>query len=294
MSQSDDVINDEDIPEITKNTGGVLTLIYGGTNNDDKLRELTNKLDGKTQVVHGLEGIDVKSVPLGRDPHELTDVRISNGKYICQCMSLPLFLMYEDTANFATANQTMQTYKAGVLKRYRTWLQGILEDYWYDIILADHLGIEIKDVISSPIKVKAIFADINFETRKEVIESDKILVDMEVFNRTDVAKDIDRKDIVARIEQEEADLEKQQEIQQQQAVASVFTQRAEPNSPVTTATKPATAIKQPTTTTKTTSKPAASITEKEKETKDLEIANSRLEAIKAVQKAAEKISDNDN
>lgn len=225
VSQSDDVINDEDIPEITKNTGGVLTLIYGGTNNDDKLRELTNKINGKTQVVHGLEGIDVKSVPLGRDPHELTDVRTANGKYICQCMNLPLFLMYEDTANFATANQTMQVYKAGILKRYRTWLQGILEDYWYDTILADHLGIEAKDVVSAPIKVKAIFQDINFETRKEVIEADKLLVDMEVFNRADVAKDIDRKDIVTRIEQEEADQELQQEQQQQQAVQSVFAQQ---------------------------------------------------------------------
>jgi len=218
VSQSDDVINDEDIPEITKNTGGVLTLIYGGTNNDDKLRELASKLNGKTQVVHGLEGIDVKSVPLGRDPHEITDVRIANGKYICQCMNLPLFLLYEDTANFATANQTMQVYKAGVLKRYRAWLQGILEDYWYDTILADHLGIEVKDVVSAPIKVKAIFQDINFETRKEVIEADKILTDMEVFNRMDVAKDIDRKDIVARIEQEEADQAKQKE----QAVNNAF------------------------------------------------------------------------
>ena len=148
----------------------------------------------------------------------MTDVRTANGKYICQCMNLPLFLMYEDTANFATANQTMQVYKAGILKRYRAWLQGILEDYWYDTILADHLGIEVKDVVSAPIKVKAIFQDINFETRKEVIEADKILTDMEVFNRTDVAKDIDRKDIVARLEQEEADQQKQQE----QAVASAF------------------------------------------------------------------------
>lgn len=218
VSQSDEVINDEDIPEITKNTGGVLTLIYGGTNNDDKLRELSTKLNGKTQVVHGLEGVQIQSVPLGRDPHELIDVRISNGKYICQCMNLPLFLMYEDTANFATANQTMQVYKAGVLKRYRAWLQGILEDYWYDTILADHLGIEVKDVVSAPIKVKAIFQDINFETRKEVIEADKLLVDMEVFNRTDVAKDIDRKDIVARLEQEEAEQDKQKE----QAVNSAF------------------------------------------------------------------------
>ena len=136
-------------------------------------------------------------------------------------MSLPLFLLYEDTANFATANQTMQVYKAGVLKRYRTWLQGILEDYWYDTILADHLGIEVKDVVSAPIKVKAVFADINFETRKEVIEADKMLMDMQVFNERDVAKDIDRPDIVNRLDSEEAQREKQQ----QQDVQNAFQQQ---------------------------------------------------------------------
>jgi hypothetical protein len=210
VSQSDDVINDEDIPEITKNTGGVLNLIYAGTNNDDKIEELTNKLDGKTQVVHGLDGVEIQSVPLGRDPHELTDVRVANGKYICQCMNLPLFLMYEDTANFATANQTMQVYKAGILKRYRVWLQGILEDYWYDPILADHLNIDIKDVISMPIKIKAIFEDINFETRKEIIEGDKQLFDMDIMDRVDVAKDIDRRDLVTKIEAQEADMDEEQ------------------------------------------------------------------------------------
>jgi hypothetical protein len=218
VSQSDDVINDEDIPEITKNTGGVLNLIYAGTNNDDKIEELTNKLDGKTQVVHGLDGVEIQSVSLGRDPHELTDVRVANGKYICQCMNLPLFLLYEDTANFATANQTMQVYKSGVLKRYRVWLQGILEDYWYDPILADHLNIDIKDVISMPIKIKAIFEDINFETRREVIEADEKLVAMDVMDKIDVAKDIDRKDLAAKLESQEAEEAQQRD----QAVDNAF------------------------------------------------------------------------
>jgi hypothetical protein len=211
VSQSDDVINDEDIPEITRNTGGVLTIIKALTNDNNKLKEIRDKINGKTQEVVGAGLIeDVLSVPLGRTPSELTDVRIANGKYICQCMSLPLFLLYEDTANFATANQTMQVYKAGVLKRYRTWLQGILEDYWYDTILADHLGIEVKDVVSAPIKIKAIFADINFETRREVIDADKILFDMDVMERADVAKDIDRPDLVSKIESQEAEMDDQQ------------------------------------------------------------------------------------
>ena len=211
VSQADDVINDEDVPEIVRNTGGVLNIIYAGTNDEGKLKEFAKKIDGKTQVVHGLDGVEVISAPLGRKPADITDVRVADGKYICQCMNLPLFILYEDTANFATANQTMQVYKEGILKRYRTWLQGILEDCWYDTILADHLDIDVKDVISAPIKIKATFSDINFEIRKDVVTTDKMLFDMEVFNRQDVAKDIDRKDVAQRIDEEEATIEKEKE-----------------------------------------------------------------------------------
>jgi hypothetical protein len=218
VSQSDDVINDEDIPEIVRNTGGVLTLIYAGTNNEEKLKELTKKISGKTQTVHGLDGLQLQSVALGRKPTDITEVRVANGKYICQCMSLPLFLMFEDTANFATANQTMQVYKEGVLKRYRAWLQGILEDFWYDTILADHLDIDVKDVILAPIRMKATFDDISFETRETTVETDERLFQMEVFNRQDVAKDIDRKDVAHRIDEEESKMD----VEKQKAVGEVL------------------------------------------------------------------------
>ena len=219
VSQADDVINDEDVPEIVRNTGGVMNLIYGGTNNEEKLKEFQKKVDGKTQVIHGLDGVEVISTPLGRKPTDITEVRTANGKYICQCMNLPLFLMFEDTANFATANQTMQVYKEGILKRYRTWLQGILEDCWYDTILADHLDIDVKDVISAPIKIKATFSDISFETRELKVQTDEKLFNMEVFNRQDVAKDIDRKDVATRLDEEESQLD----VEKQKAVESVLT-----------------------------------------------------------------------
>lgn len=283
VSQSDDVINDEDIPEITKNTGGVLTAILAATNDDGKLREIKEKLNGKTQIVVGQGMIeDIKQVPLGRDPHELTDVRIANGKYICQCMNLPLFLMYEDTANFATANQTMQVYKSGVLKRYRTWLQGILEDYWYDTILADHLGIEVKDVVSAPIKVKAIFPDINFETKKEIIEGDKILVDIGVMNERDVAKDIDRPDIVSRLDSEEAQREKQQEQDVQNAFQQQRNEILALRGQVQNGNNMAQVMH------KQQASAAASI--KEKENKELETMNTRIQVLKEIQAVAAKLN----
>jgi hypothetical protein len=286
VSQSDDVINDEDIPEITKNTGGVLTVIRADTNDDNKLREIKEKANGKTQMVVGAGMVqDVLSVPLGRDPHELTDVRTANGKYICQCMNLPLFLMYEDTANFATANQTMQVYKAGVLKRYRTWLQGILEDYWYDTILADHLGMEVKHVLSAPIKVTAIFADINFETRAEVINADKVLVDMAVMNEKEVAKDIDRPDIVKRLQDEEAD----KQVQQQQEVQNAFqTLRAQnlqlQNQNQNQQQNQFQQLQQ-----KQQASAAASVKEAEKERDESEINDKRLQVLGSMQKVLDNL-----
>lgn len=287
VSQSDDVINDEDIPEITKNTGGVLTIIKADTNDDNKLLEIKNKINGKTQAVVGAGLVDnILQVPLGRDPHELTDVRIANGKYICQCMSFPLFLLFEDTANFATANQTMQVYKAGVLKRYRTWLQGILEDYWYDTILADHLGIEVKDVVSAPIKVKAIFADINFETRREVIEADKILKDMTVFNEIDIAKDIDRPDIVRRLEEEAVDkaAQEQKRLDAQIQANQLAAQQAQQNQFVQRQQQAEIQSQQ--------ASAAASIKEKKKDenTKDEELRLKRLNLIDEMRKKLNSIN----
>jgi len=221
VSQTDDVVNDEDMPEAVRSLGSAFGFINAGTNDKAKHKQIREQLEHYTWLVHGLENFKAEVHDLSRDLMELPNVRNANGKYMCQCMNLPLFLLFEDTANFATANQTMQVYKAGMLKRYRTWLQGILEKYWYNPILADHLGIDVKEVIRAPIRIKPIFADINFETRSEIINADKILVDMEVFNQSDVARDIDRKDIAQRIEEEAATKEQLRQQAINEAVSQV-------------------------------------------------------------------------
>jgi hypothetical protein len=228
VSQADDVINDEDIPEITKNLSAGVGVYYPGTSSQSDIDESRDQLVQGTFMVTPHDNFRMEVHNLGRDPMELPNLRRMDAQYMAMCMSSPLFLTFEDTANFATANQVMQVYKAGMLKRYRTWLQGILEEY-YDTILADHFNVELKDVISLPIKIKAIFPDINFETRKDVIEADKMLVDMSVFGPTDVAKDIDRKDIVQRIEEEQAAEEKAIEQQRQQSINQAVQQRNQVN-----------------------------------------------------------------
>ena len=194
--------------------------------------------------------------------------------------------MYEDTANFATANQTMQVYKAGVLKRYRTWLQGILEDYWYDTILADHLGMEVKDVLSSPIKIKAIFQDINFETRKEIIEADKILFDMDVVNRADIAKDIDRKDLVTRIESEESKMDEEQKAAVNDTFMNQRNELQQKNAQLQLLQAQAVKSQQQ----QASAAASVKIQEKEKENKELEIMNARVKVLDTIKSAVEKVN----
>lgn len=227
VSQTDDVINDEDAPEQVKALSAATGIVYPGSNKQADVDAMNDSLNQGTWTVTPFPEFRAEVHDLGRDPMQLINFREGNAKYMAKCMNSPLFLTFEDTANFATANQVMQVYKSGMLERERTAWQGTLEDYYYATILADHLNIELKDVISAPINIKVVFPDINFEVRADVINADKILVDMGVMNPADVAKDINRKDLVERIEQEMAAEEAAQEKARQDAIKIALANRGQ-------------------------------------------------------------------
>jgi hypothetical protein len=163
-------------------------------------------------------------VDLARDPQELTDTVIALAKYMTQAMNLPLFLVFEDSANFATANQVMQAYKVSTLTRNRAWLQGVLEKYWYDPILADFYGVPIEEVVAQEVKIKPIFEDINFETRLEIIQGCQSLVSMGVYNPIDVARDINNKQVQRRLEMEDQTVQQDMKQSIDQNTGKVVTQ----------------------------------------------------------------------
>ena len=212
----------EDLPEITRIAHSKQGILYAGTSKKSTLRKLREELEAGTWLVHNEENLKPEVFDMSTDPMKMMEIVDALARYTCMSTSLPMFLLFEDTANFATANQVMQTYKAGMLKRHRTWFQGILEKYWYDPMLADHLGIELKDVISADIKIKAIFPDINFETRKEILEGDNIAANLGVLNKVDIAKDIGREDIIPRLE-----LEMQQEQEQEEMLNDAVNRQRE-------------------------------------------------------------------
>ena len=206
-SQTIETILDENLPEFVKAIAEGTGLLYSGSNKASVSEQIKSEMKHSTIFIHPFKDMHFEKIDLARDPNELMTVINGLAKYICQAVNLPLFLMFEDTANFATANQVMQVFKVSTLNRYRTWLKGILEKCWYDRILAAHLNIDIEDVIAQDIKIKPIFEDINFETRLEVLQGEQLAFNMGVHERIDVAKAIDDKDAENRIAQEDAKIE---------------------------------------------------------------------------------------
>lgn len=199
------VILDEDMPESVRQVWAKFGIIFSGTSKKSVIKEMKKELEASTWFMHNQKDLVAQVFDLGRNLMELPQVMVELAKYICMSMSLPLFMMFEETATFATADQVLQVFKNGILERYRTWLQDILETYWYDPMLADFLKIPVEDVIEADYKIKVTFPDIDFSTRTSVVNADKTLFDMNVMDRADVADDIGRKDIASRIRKEELD-----------------------------------------------------------------------------------------
>jgi len=180
-SQSNLVINDEDIPEATRQVAQKFGFLYSGTNKESVTTQLREQLANSTWLIHNNEKLKPEVYDLARDLTELPEVREFNSKYMTWSMMVPMFLIFEDTANFATASQALQAWKVTTIDYYRTILQGILETYWYNPIIADHFGIDISDVISQKIKIKAEFDDLIFDTYKDKVESMGVLVGNNIF-----------------------------------------------------------------------------------------------------------------
>lgn len=209
-AQTIEIALDKNIPEFLMAVAQGFGEIYTGTNKKSVAEDIKNTIQHSTWFIHNYPNLKMNAINLARNPEELTGIITGLCRYICQSMNLPIFLAFEDTTNFATANQVMQAYKVSTLTRHRTWLQGVLEKYWYDPILADFFGVEIDDVISQEIKIKPIFDDINFETRLEVIQGEDILVRNGAHNPIDMVKAINDKEAQRRLELEDAVVQEQE------------------------------------------------------------------------------------
>jgi hypothetical protein len=230
IAQSNGFINDEDIPEACKTIWTPYGFVYVGDKNEESTAKLRKKAEVGTLIYHNQKDLRFDIADTRPDITKLHETATANMKRMCIDFGFPMFLLFEDTANFATAQEVIQAYKAGVMERDRTWLRGVLEQYWYDPMLADHIPEiqDLKDMWRAKIKIKAAFEDITFETRKDVIEADEKLINLGIYNALDVARDVDaRPEIIERLEMQEKAIEQARQAAIMQKVEELKLQKQE-------------------------------------------------------------------
>ena len=176
VAQAIDTMNDEDVPEYVKGLYAKLGVAYAGGPGKAIVTAFRKQLEVASIVVTGKKDANIQTVDLGGSLMDIMNGREASAKFIAWSTAIPLFIIFEDTANFATANQALQAFKAGTLDRMRRWLQDALETYWYDPILSDHFDIPIEQVIAQRIKIKAIIKDIVYDMRKDQVATEVSLV----------------------------------------------------------------------------------------------------------------------
>jgi hypothetical protein len=175
-AQAIDVMNDEDVPEYVKGLYQKIGECFVGTNSKAVVQAVIKELEDSNFLIHGRKDLRMTALELGGSLADIMNGREASAKYIAWAMAIPLFIIFEDTANFATANKALQAFKVGTLDRMRTWIQNALEKYWYDPMLADHLNIDLEQVLAARIKVKAVIEDIVFDLPEEIANKEVALV----------------------------------------------------------------------------------------------------------------------
>jgi hypothetical protein len=186
VSQTNEVMNDEDLPAAIRQLWTKFGHIYTGDNKESTTKEIKKEWQAGSLLIHHKPGLKMEIADMTTDIMQLINAREGNAKYLLWSIGIPMFIMFEDAANYATADKALQAFKAGVVDFYRTWLRGILEDYYFDPILADHLNVPLDQVISERLKIKAIFEEIVYDTRKDIILAEKDLFGMRVHDGEDV------------------------------------------------------------------------------------------------------------
>jgi hypothetical protein len=198
ISQTNSVINDKDIPESVLRAWAKQGFIYAGTSKKGVLKKLRENIEASTHLVHNQKELLAQVLDIARDLMELPNVRTANAKYMSWCLMMPLFLMFEDDANFATAAQAVQAFKVGVVDYYRTWIQGFLEKYWYDPILADSLGVPVEEIIEQPVRVKATWQDLIYDPFADKVEAFTKLKQADVYDNEKILTELNADDVLER------------------------------------------------------------------------------------------------
>ena len=171
IAHGDQLINNYDIPEATQSVYTGNNYVYVGKESPVLVTKFATSHQRGINY-HDQPALHVEAAQASGKILEIVDTRLMNYKSACMILGIPLFLLFEDEANFATAAIAMQSFINGRVKRLQQLFADTLEEYLFMPMLADVSGIELETLRNRYVnRVKVIMPTITMETKTDRINN---------------------------------------------------------------------------------------------------------------------------
>ena len=171
LAHSNQLINDYDIPEATQSVYTGNNYVYVGSESNLLVDQFTNSHQ-RGIVYHDKPALHVEAAQASGKIVEIMQTREYNYETICMILGIPLFLILEKSANFATAAISMQTFINGRVKRLSTRLGDTFEEYFLLPVLCDICKIDLEEFQKVYVnRVKAVMPSVTLETKTDRIDN---------------------------------------------------------------------------------------------------------------------------
>ena len=171
ISHGDQLINSYDIPEATQSVYTGNNWVYVGKESPILVTKFANSHQRGINY-HDQPALHVEAAQASGKILEIVDTRLMNYKSACMILGIPLFLLFEDEANFATAAIAMQSFINGRVQRLGQLFADTLQEYFFMPLLADISNIELDTLKEDYVNyVKVIMPKITLETKTDRINN---------------------------------------------------------------------------------------------------------------------------
>jgi hypothetical protein len=171
LAHTNQLTNTYDMPEAMQNPYMGNNYVYVGSESNILVDQFTNSHQRGT-IYHDKPALHVEAAQASGKILEIAQTRESNYETMCIILGIPLFLILEKAANFATAAISMQVFINGRIKRFATQIGDMIEEYFLLPTLCDMVKVEPEQFQKVYVnRVKAIMPTITLETKTDRIDN---------------------------------------------------------------------------------------------------------------------------
>ena len=167
IAHSNQMINTYDLPQATMAQYSNSDFVYVGQQSQLLAKKFARTFKSGTNF-HDQPALHIEASHAAKQIVDILATRERNYQAMSMILGIPIFLLFGDSSNFATAAIAMQSYLNGTCHRLGTFFMDTLEEYFFMPLLADISGITLDELIDKKVnRVKAIKPRIDLQTKTD-------------------------------------------------------------------------------------------------------------------------------